>query len=261
MKTLFLFLMIFNFSFSFATVNSCDVNQVDLLMIGDSQTGAFWASGYFGNYIQKCLMQNEQVGKFVIYGRGGTIPSDWIDRSALDKIETVKRDNEHNHQSLGTNVLECQKRLPSMLETHIPKKVLMFFGDNLLTNSKAEIIKEFKKMLLVLKENNIAKTDCYFLTPTYELEVSSRRNVLSKNLVNTKFVTDAIKEAVGDECQILDGLEIMKKSSLLLSNNLLKRVQRSDGAGCVGASANDNIHICGEAAFDFANRVCALLSK
>lgn len=256
MKNLSVYFFALALSVSSNAQVACDVAPVDFLIIGDSQTGANWATGYFGNYLQKCLKDKSNIGNFVIYARGGTQPINWINNSSLDKIDLIQRDNEHNHFNLGTNVPLCKKRIAPMLEAHDPKKFLAFLGDNLLSLSSAEIQTQFKNLLSFIKAKNISYENCYFLTPTYELEVRDRRNVPGKNLANTQKVIAAIKEAVEGSCQVIDGLDLMKDSPYHQNNDLLKRVQRSDGAGCIGASANDNIHICGEAAFDFANRVC-----
>lgn len=252
------FLVIIFYSLSSFAQNTCPVSPVDYLMIGDSQTGAFWASGYFGNYIQKCMREKTEFGNFVIYGRGGSEPKHWVDNSGLDKIETIQRDNLHNHLSLGTTVPACQRRITPMLEMHDPKKVMVFLGDNLLTNTQEQIITQFKNLLSKIKERNITKENCFFVTPTYEMAVTKKRNVPAKNLVNTQAVIAGIKTAVEGNCQVIDGLDLMKDSDYYLADkNLLMRVPRPGGAGCMGASENDNIHICGEAAYDFANRVCA----
>lgn len=251
-------LLSFVLSFSAYSQNTCEVDPVDFLMIGDSQTGATWATGYFGNYLQKCLKEKAGLASFAIYARGGTQPIHWLTSAGLDKIETIQRDETHNHLNLGTTVPLCKKRIVPMLEAHNPTKFMAFFGDNLLSLTPAEIQKQFKDLVNIVKAKNISYENCYFLTPTYEMEVRDRRNVPGKNLANTQKVIENIKAVVADHCQIIDGLELMK-SSRYFKDNLLKRIQRSDGAGCIGASSNDNIHLCGEAAFDFANRVCEAL--
>lgn len=256
MKILLLSLILSLPAFSQST---CEVDPVDFLIIGDSQTGATWATGYFGNYLQKCLKDKAGPASFAIYARGGTQPIHWMTSSSLDKIETIQRDETHNHLNLGTNVPLCKKRIGPMLEAHNPTKFMAFFGDNLLSLTPAEIQKQFKDLVTKIKEKNISYENCTFLTPTYEMEVREHRNVPGKNLANTQKVIENIKLVMKDQCQIIDGLELMK-SSPYFKDNLLKRIQRADGAGCIGASSNDNIHLCGEAAFDFANRVCEKLS-
>ena len=45
---------------------ACDYRYYDVVVVGDSQTGAFWAKSYFGNFLANCI-----EGEFKIYGRGG----------------------------------------------------------------------------------------------------------------------------------------------------------------------------------------------
>ena len=58
---------------------------------------------------------------------------------------------------------------------------------------------------------------------------------------------------------MINGVDLMRSSDLLLQTQLLKRVQSDAMSGCLGAAGNDNIHVCGEAARDLAERVCGLL--
>ena len=236
---------------------------LDLLVIGDSQTGASWSNSYFGNFFQACLKSpSETPQDFVIYGRAGTEPNDWLGNPAgLDSTETIQRDSDHNQLNIGSgeDVPLYKKRLPEMLETHHPKRVVVFLGDNMLTESTAEISTQFTSFLKVLFAHEIQAKDCFFITPTFQMEVATKRNVPSKNFVNTLKVIQAIKQAIQDKCTVLDGTEIMKKTSYYLDNDTLKRVLIPGLAGCSGASANDNVHICGEAARELANQVCATL--
>ncbi len=143
-----------------------------------------------------------------------------------------------------------------MISNHKPKKLVLFFGDNLLSSQNAEIRRQYGLLLQEIRAARIAAADCLLVTPTYEMEVSTRRNVPSKNLTNTRKVLAAIRAEVGDQCRIVDGLELMKESSLLRGETL-SRVDVNGTSGCLGAAVNDNIHLCGEAAREFANRVCA----
>jgi hypothetical protein len=88
------------------------------------------------------------------------------------------------------------------------------------------------------------------------MEVKSKRNVSRKNLVNTSRISRIILNAIENKCQHLDGLDIMKDSSYFDGKELLRRVPIVGKPGCSGAAENDNIHVCGEAAKDFAERVC-----
>jgi len=244
---------------------ACDVPPVDLLVIGDSQTGAFWGSSYYGNFLQKCLSDDfknkpKPRGSFAIYGRGGTQPSHWLSNGGLDKISTIQRDAENNHKNIGANdqVPLCKRRLKPMLEAHRPRRVLAFFGDNLLTASDAAIKGQFEMLIKTIKDYGIGAQDCFIMTPTYEMEIMKKRNVAYKNSANTLKVTNAIKDAVGNKCRLINGLELMKGSPLL-NSTLLRRIQSDGMAGCLGDAGNDNIHVCGEAARDLADRVCGIL--
>jgi hypothetical protein len=112
----------------------------------------------------------------------------------------------------------------------------------------------------VTMEKGIASQNCFFLTPTYEMQVATKRNVSKKYLANTQRINAAIKKAIADRCQVLDGLEIMKESPYFDGKELLKRIQVEGKTGCAGAATNDNIHICGMAAKDLAERVCDRIS-
>jgi hypothetical protein len=258
---LFLLLGLCAMSVSYAGETGCDGKAVDLLILGDSQTGADWATAYFGNFLQKCLKTHPTGLSFASYARGGTSPDHWTTSPGLDKINTIFRDNDRNHLNLGGSDLPvCKKRLKSLLEIHRPKKVLLFFGDNLITNSPDEIKLEYRKMIKVVKDYGISKADCLLLTPTYEMAVADHRNVKAKTFENTSKVIKAVTEESQNDCTVLSGLEIMKESASL-SDLKLKRVAVEGTAGCFGAAANDNIHICGEAARDFANRVCTKIQN
>ncbi len=249
----------------FLSLNAQAEDSVHLLGIGDSQTGATWSKSYFGNFLQTCLKEKMQK-RFVTYARGGTAPIHWMTNSGLDKIETIQRDNDNNHLNIGNldQVPLSKKRIKDMLEAHNPEKMFVFFGDNLLSVEAPLIVKQFKNMANAIQAAGITPENCFFLTPTYEMEVKDKRNVPGKNLVNTLKVNKAIKEGVGSTCQVIDGLELMTNSKLLLhaetNNPLLKRVLVPELVGCGGTAANDNIHLCGEAAKELANKVCQILS-
>ena len=186
-----------------------------------------------------------------------------ISQDSLDKIDTIQRDPENNHKNIGVNdqVPLCKKRLKPMLEAHHPKRILAFFGDNLLGASEAEIKNQFDRLIKTVKDYGTDPRNCYIMTPTYEMDVLEKRNVPAKNLANTLKVVKAIKAAAGNDCQVIDSVELMSDSALLLQTQLLKRVQSEGMSGCLGPSGNDNIHVCGEAAKDLAGRVCGLLRQ
>lgn len=234
----------------------CRVPRVNLLVIGDSQTGTPGSKSFFGNFLQRCLRDRGE--KFVIYGRGGTRPIHWLDNADMDKVTTIQRDFSHEEKNIGWGAMvpECKRRLDPMIKKHHPKKVLVFFGDNLLLHPEDYISSQVKSMVELIRSRGIDYQNCFFLTPTYEMEVSVQRNMPGKNFENTKTVNAFIKKAVGDRCQILDGLELMKDSPLVLGANLLKRSQPQGETDCFGERSNDNIHYCGDAAQELAQKVC-----
>jgi hypothetical protein len=265
MKTRGLFLNLilglFAITASWAQDVNCTGKPVDLLILGDSQNGADWATSYFGNFFQKCLSTHPTGLSFVSYARGGTAPLDWIKNTQLDKVNTIFRDNEHNQVNLGTNALPvCKKRLKSLIEIHHPKKVLIFFGDNLLTNTPAEIKNQYHLMLQVLKQAGYGPKECLLVTPTYEMAIATKRNVSAKTVANTEKVLGAIKDEIGEACTVISGLQIMDNSPYL-ADQKLKRIGVEGTTGCFGAAANDNLHLCGESAQDFANRVCTKIEN
>jgi hypothetical protein len=191
-----------------------------------------------------------------MYGRGGTQPIHWINNPGMDKIDTIKRDPLNNSINLGHNVPVCQKRFKDMINTHRPKKVFVFFGDNVLDLPASQITSQFESMTKIIKDQGYDSEDCFVMTPTYEMSVVSRRNVPYKNFANTRKVIEAARKAVGDRCQFIDGLELMKNSKYLLPTNVFARIE-SVGMLCTwGQSGNDNIHVCGEAAQEMAQKVC-----
>jgi len=235
----------------------CEGPRAELLVLGDSQTGANWATAYFGNFIQKCLARNE--ASFASYARGGTQPIHWLNDAGLDRIDTLYRSPTEPHSNLGgTSAPVCKKRLEQLLDIHQPSRVLLFFGDNLLSASAEEIRNQYRKMTGTLEKGGIHGENCILLTPTYEMAVASKRNVPSKNLENTVKVIKAIEAEAGSKCRILNGLELMKDSPLL-KGEVLDRVAVEGTSGCFGAAANDNIHYCGRAAEELAEKVCASL--
>jgi hypothetical protein len=239
-------------------------SAIDLLVLGDSQTGATWSKTYFGNYLQKCLKEQiAETGDFVVYARGATQPTHWIKNAALDNIETIQRDAINNHKNIGNLAavpLE-KKRIEPMLQSLQPKKVLLFFGDNLMAETSATIETQFKNLLSYVSAGKIEKRDCYLLTPTFEMEVSSHRNVKGKTLENTNKVIAAMTKAAGDSCQVINGLDLIKASPYYLKANLVKRVAIPGDIGCTGAATDDNIHLCGEAARYLAQATCNKLKE
>ena len=248
----YIFLILF--CISSLSFGNCD-GPKDLLVLGDSQTGATWSRSYFGNFLQQCL-----IGNFVILGKGGSNPSTWY-KGGLENVEIVKRDSVNAHLNLGPGptLPLCQKRIPEMIDTYNPKKILFFFGDNMIESSDQEIKKEIFDLLEIISKKNIPRENCFFLTPSFEMEVKTKRNVTRKNLSNTERIRDIIANNLLNKCQHIDGLEIMKTSSYYDGKELLRRVLIQGKAGCGGAAENDNIHICGEAAKDFAEKVCTIL--
>jgi hypothetical protein len=159
----------------------------------------------------------------------------------------------------GASTPVCKKRLDPLIEIHQPSRVLLFFGDNLLSATPAEIRKQFRDLIGVLDPRGIRGENCILLTPTYEMAVASKRNVPSKNLENTLKVIHAIETEASGHCRIINGLETMK-SSPLLKGETLSRVAVDGTSGCFGAATNDNIHYCGKAAQELAERVCEFIT-
>ena len=255
-KTFFVLSLIWNFATGLALANECP-QSVDLLIIGDSQFGATWSRGYAGNFLQQCLKSN-----FVLYARGGTIAGNWIGTGGMDQIETIQRDPLNEHLNIGAKekVPLCKKRLESMLETHAPQRILVEFGGNYNAQPDEFIAQDIRKLIKVLQTKNISKENCFFLHQTYEMEVATKRNVPHKNYENMKRVGNVIQKTIEEACQFIDGFELMKNSPYFDGKELLKRIPIEGRPGCMGAAANDNAHLCGEAAKDFASRVCSILN-
>jgi hypothetical protein len=242
--------------------DTCTGPRADLLILGDSQTGASWAYSYFGNFVQKCLARKGV--SFVSYARGGTQPLHWMNsgtgHASLDRIDTVYRSPTDPHLNLGgTSAPMCKKRLDRLIEIHQPTRALLFFGDNLLTASTDEIRRQFRGLIDILQARGINGENCILLTPTYEMAVASKRNVPSKNFENTLKVIRAIQSEAGTACKVLNGLELMKESPLL-KGEVLAREPVEGTSGCFGAAANDNIHYCGRAARELADKTCEALT-
>lgn len=239
--------------------STCPVEKTDHVIIGDSQNGATWSTSYFGNFFQKCLA--EQSESFVSYARGGSTPAHWVSHAGNDRIATLMRNNSTSGKQLVTSELPlCQKRLKEMIAGHQATKVTIFLGGNLTGSSEATVKSQFNSLLQQVAVNNIAPENCTLITPTYEMAVATHRAVANRTLENTKKIINGIKSAAQGKCKVIDGLEVMKNSSLFdASKNTLKRIGVEGTAGCLGANRNDNIHLCGEAAKEYANKVCQLL--
>ncbi len=238
-----------------ALASECQ-GPVDLLVLGDSQTGATWSKSYFGNFLQECLEEN-----FIILGKGGSIPGSWVGKGGLDQIEIIQRTPESEHQNIGNGdkVPLCKKRIDPMLKNYLPKRVLFFFGDNYIASTDEMISKDLSQFSKVITDNFITKENCFFLTPTFEMEIKTKRNVTRKNLANTIRINQLIEKGLKETCQIINGVELMKDSEFYDGKELLKRVQIEDKIGCSGGALNDNIHICGRAAEDLARKTCQIL--
>ncbi len=242
-------------AFAFAEAD-CAGEKVDLLVLGDSQTGGYWSSSYFGDFFQKCMSKHASAMSFAVYARGGTQPIHWVSSDRLDHIPTVFRDMNHARSNIGSvEVPVCKKRLDSLFKIHQPRKVLFVFGDNLVSATPQQIETQYLDMVQLVIKAGILPENCYLLLPTYEMQVEKVRHVPQKNLFNTLKVNTAVKAAMSGKCQILDGLDAMK-SSVLLVGEVLKRVGVEGTTGCFGAAADDNIHYCGEAARELAEKAC-----
>lgn len=249
-------LLIFLISIPLLAQNECPTSS-DTIVVGDSQVGATWSRTYVGNYLQRCLK-----GDFYIYGRGGTTVSSWIGKGSLDKIETIERSKENSHKNIGKldAVPLCKKRIEHILSSHRPQKVVFNFGGNMIGQSEKQITTQIINLMEIVERNNISLDDCFFITPTYEMEVATNRNVPARNLESVTKVMKIIRSNINGKCTHLDGLKIMKDSPYFDGNQLLKREIIDTDGGCAGAAKNDNVHICGKAALDFANRLCELIN-
>jgi hypothetical protein len=254
MKKILIFPLLLLSSLSFAQ----STQRVDLLIIGDSQIGATWGRTYFGNFLQECL-----AGNFLILGKGGSVLSHWLGSGGLDKNEIVQRDPENKHLNLGAGdaVPLFKKRLSPMLDTYNPQKVMLSFGGNYTASSEAQITKDIENTMQLLTEKGISSEDCYFFTPSYEMEVADHRSVVLRDLKNILRITSVIESTLSGRCQLIKGTELMKSSPYFDEKRiLLKREPIAGSSDCSGASANDNAHVCGKAAQDMANRVCKLMN-
>jgi hypothetical protein len=247
----FIFL-IFVSNFSFA---SCE-EKPDLLLVGDSQTGATWSKSYIGNFLANCLQ-----GNFLLLSRGGSIPMNWLGTSTVDRVETIQRDPDHNQINLGlTDVPLCKRRLQPMLDSYKPSRIVFQFGGNYIASNDEDVKKDTERLMKLVIEKGFSKETCFYVTPTFEMEVATKRNVPLKDLKNVTRVTNIIASVIQDRCQLISGLEMMKNSPYFDGKELLKRVLIEGKPGCGGAAVNDNAHVCGEAAKDFAQRVCTILN-
>jgi hypothetical protein len=250
-------LIAFILTLSVQAQSECPAN-IDLLIVGDSQVGATWSKSYVGNFLTQCLK-----GNFVIYGRGGTVPGNWLGSGGMDHIETIQRDLTQEHLNLGSkdNVPVCKKRLEPMLKAHNPKRLVLSFGGNYITLADSLVTKQMNQLALVLQEQGITRENCFFITPTFEMQVSERRNVPTRNLENTRHITQVIKQSIDRSCQVISGLDLMQDSPLFDGDQLLLRQPVAGRGGCMGPAVNDNVHVCGMAAQDYAERICQLLNK
>jgi len=255
-------LLVVSLILSFVTQSAyawrCREKKVDLLVIGDSQTGTPGKKSYFGNFFQRCLKSKDI--RFATYGRGSTRPEHWLYSDDKDQVTTIKRDQFDEEINLGWGVMvpECKRRLDPMITAHRPKKVMAFFGDNFILHSKEEITKQSQDLVNLIRSRGIEYQNCYYLTATNEMDVPSNPRNPDKNYQNTLDIVIAIRAAVGDRCQVIDGLNLMKDSPLL-KDLKFKRVQSAGETDCFGNSENDNVHYCGDAARELANNVCDIL--
>jgi hypothetical protein len=254
MKKLILTLLFFAISVSYSYA-ACDENP-DLILVGDSQTGATWSKSYIGNFLASCLQ-----GNFLVLSRGGSIPLNWLGTSTVDRVETVQRDPNHNQINLGlTDVPLCKRRLQPMLETYKPSRIVFQFGGNYIASNDEDVKKDTERLMKLVVERGFSKDNCFYITPTFEMEVATKRNVPLKDLKNVSRITSIITNVIQDRCQLISGIELMKNSPYFDGKEYLKRVLIEGKPGCGGAAVNDNAHVCGEAARDFATRVCAILN-
>lgn len=254
MKKILFTLGILNTFFIFQAVAQSRT-PLDLLIVGDSQVGATWSRSYLGNFLPSCLN-----GNFVIYGRGGTVLGNWLGKGGMDKVETIQRNPLHSHLNLGANevVPLYKKRIEPMLLEHDPKRVVFEFGGNYIgeTINLTKIKTDVRALMKVIADNKIDQENCFFLTPTFEMQVATKRNIPHHNLKGVIIVRDLIKSLIKGSCTHIDGLDVMKESDYFDGKEFLKRIPIAGKPGCSGAASNDNVHVCGEAAKELAERVC-----
>ncbi len=244
---------------AYIPVPDCTGSEVNLLVLGDSQTGGSWATSYFGDFLQSCLSRRKEL-TFAVYARGGTQMDQWTNSAALDSIPTVYRDPVTPRKILGKQEVPlCLKRASSLIKIHQPEFILLQFGDNLLSLDVSAIEVQTNRLLKVVEEAGIDRRHCYFATPTYEMAVESRRNVPAKNIQNTMKVRNAIEKATLKRCTLLDGTKLLAGSPIL-NRGVLERILVPGTTGCAGAARNDNTHACGEAARAWAEAICKSLT-
>lgn len=245
--------------FTSLSVLACQ-EPVDLLLIGDSQVGATWAKSYTGNFLQQCLR-----GNFVIYGRGATVPGNWLGQGGMDHIETIQRDPENSHLNLGSGVKvpTCKKRLEHMLPAHQSKRIALSFGGNYIgkTINTEQVKKEITQLMKITQEHGYLEGNCFFIGPTFEMEVRDRRNIAHRDLSAVEKINSLITPILAGKCRFISGVELMRSSPYFDGKELLRRVQVPGANGCSGAAENDNVHVCGEAARDYALRLCDILNE
>jgi hypothetical protein len=252
-------LLPFLFAVSTVAKSATCPKDVDLLLIGDSQVGATWAKSYTGNFLQQCLK-----GRFVIYGRGATIPGNWFGNGGMDQIETIQRDADNAHLNIGSldQVPLCKKRMEAMLPAHSPKRIVFSFGGNYIgkTIDEKKVKQEISRLMEIIAQYDYREDQCFFVGPTFEMEVRERRNVAHRDLTGVMKIDSIVRPLLSGKCQFLSGVDLMRSSPYVDGKELLKRVQIPGASGCAGAAENDNVHVCGEAARDYAQRLCDRLN-
>ena len=138
----------------------------------------------------------------------------------------------------------------------------MSFGGNYIgkTIDEAKVKKEIIRTMEVIQSHGLTQEQCFFVSPTFEMEVATQRNVPHRDLVAVMKVTDIIRPLLKDKCQLVEGTTLMQDSALLNEKKYLRRVQVPGSSGCSGPALNDNVHTCGEAASEMAHKLCELVN-
>lgn len=130
----------------------------------------------------------------------------------------------------------------------------------MINQSDESVSNQVIKLNNILAKFKILPENCFFITPTYEMQVKSNRNIPHRNLKNVLHLTSIIKNALGLSCTHISGVDLMKNSPYFDGVELLIRDIIPTDLGCGGAAENDNVHICGKAAKDFAQRLCSIIN-
>jgi hypothetical protein len=183
----------------------------------------------------------------------------------MDHIETIQRDSLNSHINLGSadKVPGCKKRLEQMLPPHQAKRIAFSFGGNYIgkTINVEQVKKETTDLVKLIQQHGYKQESCFYIGPSFEMEVRDRRNIAHRDLAAVEKINAILRPILDGNCQFISGIDLMRSSPYFDGKELLRRVQVAGANGCAGAAENDNVHICGEAARDYALRLCEVLNE